>query len=108
MKITKIVLTLAGLSLAIPTIVSPVGSSPNRAKTYQRPHSGNESETKIFRGTVWMNAGRYVLRDTKEKAWYQLDDQRSAARFDGDYVRVTGILDIASNTIRVQRIEEDT
>src|SRR5579864_8510641 len=107
MKAAKIALRLAGLTLMIAAVVSPVGSSPNRVNTYQHVQIDNESETKIFKGTIWINAGRYVLRDTSETAWYQLDDQRSAAKFEGNCVKVTGTLDVASNTIRVQRIEED-
>lgn len=47
------------------------------------------------------------MRDELHKVWYQLDDQRWAARFEGKQVRVTGTLDSQNQAIHVQNIEED-
>jgi hypothetical protein len=46
---------------------------------------------------------KYVLHTGG--ADYQLDDQTQASKFDGKDVKVTGEVDQASNTIRVQSIE---
>jgi hypothetical protein len=67
----------------------------------------NDLEMKAFRSTVWLNGGRYVLRDELHRKWYELDNQRLAARFEGKEVRVTGTLDAPSNSVHVQTIDED-
>jgi hypothetical protein len=69
--------------------------------------SNNKAEVKTFSGTIWMNGDRFVLRDEREKRWYQLDaDQKAIAKFEGKEVKVTGTLDRANSEIHVQRIEE--
>ena len=72
----------------------------------QEQQSGNPKLT-TFSGTVWLNSGRFVLRDELHSLWYQLDDQRRAARFEGKEVRVTGTLDASNTVIHVRNIEED-
>jgi hypothetical protein len=47
--------------------------------------------------------GKFVLHTGGTD--YQLDDQTQASKFKGKDVKVTGQLDQASNTIRVQSIE---
>jgi hypothetical protein len=67
---------------------------------------GDKAETKVFTGTIWMNGGRFVLRDEHEKRWYQLDvDQKVVAGFEGKQVKVIGTLN-ANSEIHVQHIEE--
>jgi hypothetical protein len=51
-----------------------------------------------------MNNGKYVLEDLTEKTSYLLDDQKSAKKYEGKTVVVTGTLDNVSNTIHVQKI----
>lgn len=69
--------------------------------------SNDKPEVKTFKGTIWMNGDRFVLRDEREERWYQLDaDQKSIAKFEGKEVKVTGTLDPANSEIHVQRIEE--
>ena len=63
--------------------------------------------TEVFRGTVYSNAGRLVLRVESRRVWYQLDDQRSSRPFEGKEVRVIGTLDVSTKTIYVVSIEED-
>jgi len=68
---------------------------------------GDNTEVKIFTGTIWMSGDRFVLRDEHQKHWYQLDvDQKLVAKFEGKQVKVIGTLDAANSEIRVQRIEE--
>jgi hypothetical protein len=68
--------------------------------------SGERTEAKTFTGTIWMNGGRYVLRDERKKLWYQLDDQKLVAKFEGKQVKVIGTLGPGNSEIHVQRIEE--
>ena len=58
----------------------------------------------MFVGSITKNSsGKYVLHTGGSD--YQLDDQSQAGKYDGKDVKVTGQLDNASNTIRVQSIE---
>jgi hypothetical protein len=69
--------------------------------------SDDKTEVRVFTGTIWMNGDRFVLRDERQKHWYQLDvDQKLVAKFEGKQVKVIGTLDAANTEIRVQRIEE--
>lgn len=72
--------------------------------TQSQPSPQEQAAT--FTGTITKNGERFVLKDEAGKAWYDLDDQKSAGKFAGKRVRVTGTLDAANNTIRVQTIEE--
>jgi hypothetical protein len=67
----------------------------------------SDAQITTVKGTVWSNGGKFLLRDESQRVWYQLDDQRAAARFEGKEVRVTGTLDASDNVIHVQKIEED-
>lgn len=49
--------------------------------------------------------GKYVLYDGAKKATYMLDDQEKPKEFAGQKVKVTGTLDKATKTIKVENIE---
>lgn len=97
---------LAMLNLALGAILTAAGQShqPEASPPAQQSAS---PQLRTFSGTIWQNGGKFVLRDESHRIWYQLDDQRWAARFEGDQVRVTGVLDASNNAIRVQNIEVD-
>jgi hypothetical protein len=80
------------------------------AQTHQsaiQAQQNDKTEAKIFTGTIWMNGGRFVLRDEHKKQWYQLDvDQKVVAGFEGKQVKVIGTLDATNSEIHVQHIEE--
>ena len=59
----------------------------------------------IFLGTISKTGNQFVFTDDVSKSFYQLDDQETASRFEGKKVKVTGMLDVANNIIRVQSIE---
>jgi hypothetical protein len=105
MYVKKLLPVVAVLYLASGATVTAghATSAPNGLPQAQQ--SSNAQITTV-KGTVWSNSGRFVLRDESHHVWYQLDDQRSAARFEGKEVRVTGTLD-ANSVIHVQNIEED-
>ena len=46
-----------------------------------------------------------MLKDRVTKLTYQLDDQPRARKFIGRQVKVTGKLEMNSNTIQISRIE---
>src|SRR5579872_613499 len=94
------VLTVAILGLTVGADVSAAGPNTLR-KVLQQTQQGGDTPVSTFTGTVWMNGGKFVLRDAPHKIWYQLDDQRSASGFEGKQVRVTGTLDASNNAIHV-------
>ncbi|MGO9591941.1 MAG: DUF5818 domain-containing protein [Candidatus Acidiferrales bacterium] len=60
-----------------------------------------------YAGTiVLLNGQQFVLRDDDNDVWYNLDDQRDAAKFAGKKVWVVGKLDARTDVIHVEQIEE--
>ncbi|MGA3091907.1 MAG: DUF5818 domain-containing protein [Terriglobales bacterium] len=51
------------------------------------------------------SGNRLVLRDSENLTTYQLDDQQKAHDFLNKNVKVTGVLDASTGTIRVRAIE---
>jgi uncharacterized protein YdeI (BOF family) len=49
---------------------------------------------------------QFVLSDAANKLSYLLDDAEKASQFEGKKVKVTGTVDVASNTIHVESIQE--
>ena len=60
---------------------------------------------KTFAGKITKSNGKYVLEDPSVSSSYFLDDVKSARKFEGKNVVVTGTLDAANRTIHVQKIE---
>jgi hypothetical protein len=112
MKRKNTVLNMAMMTVVFGTVVPAVRSRSAEvgrceAQRFARQDpSGERTEAKTFTGTIWMNGGRFVLRDERKKLWYQLDDQKLVAKFEGKQVKVIGTLDAANSQIHVQRIEE--
>lgn len=72
------------------------------------PTAGSDAQTKeaqSFSGRVTKENGKVVLKDPVTKTSYQIDDVSKVKPFMGKQVKVTGKLDISSNTIRVESIE---
>ena len=63
-------------------------------------------EAETFMGTILKNGENFVLSDSATKTRYTLDDPRKARPFEGRIVKVTGTLEIASNLIHVQAIQD--
>src|SRR6185437_413362 len=66
-------------------------------------------QTQTFAGTIEkLQDGKYALVTGKtaqgQMSGHFLDDQNDAQKYDGKKVRVTGSLDMASNTIHVNKI----
>ncbi len=81
--------------------------SPQRNNAAAVPASGEAQtqEALAFTGRVMKEQGQLVLRDPITKMSYQLDDQAKAKPFVGKQVKVTGKLEMKSNTIHVEGIE---
>jgi hemolysin activation/secretion protein len=94
----------------------PTGAQPDQATAAapeQQQQQPNETQSndmkgqdaKSFTGQVAKEKGKIVLKDPVTKMSYQLDDQAKAANYVGKQVKVTGKLDMNSNTIQVESIE---
>jgi|SRR5580765_4945606 len=64
------------------------------------------TESKTFSGTILKNGDTYVLSDAGTKTSYVLDDAQKASPYEGKKVKVTGTVDVSSNTIHVETIQE--
>jgi hypothetical protein len=113
MNRTSAFLNFAIITVVFRTVVPIVGLDSIKDGVFRtqrfpmQGQSGDQTEVRTFTGTIWMNGGRFVLRDERQKHWYQLDvDQQSVAKFEGKQVNVIGTLDAANREIHVQRIEE--
>ena len=98
------------LLAALLTLVMMVGGSSAQAQQQnegQIPASGEATtqEAKSFSGNIIRENGKPVLKDPVTKVTYKLDDPAKARRYMGKHVKVTGKLEMNSNTIRVENIE---
>ena len=73
---------------------------PQRAVPPDDPDGTQEA----FTGVIVKSADKLVLFDTVNKTTYQLDDQEKAQDFVRKNVKVTGVLDPSTGTIRVRDI----
>jgi hypothetical protein len=83
-----------------------VAAAQSWAQFNQQSNSGQPIQ--IFLGTIAKVGNQFVFSDSVSKASYQLDDQKTASKFDEKIVKVTGTLDSANNLIRVQSTEAAT
>jgi hypothetical protein len=98
----RISLSLAGFVTMFTLMAAPVQSSGLATPTFQ---TQAQPVAETFMGTVLKSGGNFVLSDSATKTRYTLDDPRKARPFEGMTVKVTGTLDIASNLIHVETIQ---
>lgn len=88
------------------------GSAPSSQRE-QLPDAANQQQTSVldqlrdmatFSGKVLRSGNRLELKDAIGESTYQLDDQNQSRAFEGKNVRVTGIVDVVTNTIYVAKI----
>jgi hypothetical protein len=84
----------------------PTKAGTTRAQSPPSPQHDAGAQIRIFTGTIRKNGDQFVLREKDSQKWYQLDDQETAAKFDGKAVKVTGTFDSTANIIRIRSIEE--
>jgi hypothetical protein len=87
--------------------MSPSSQQPQAQPDPAAPPSAmsQAADTQVFSGKITKAAGKYVLKDNATKMTYSLDDQSQAKKFEGQNVKVTGMLDAQSNIIHVSVIE---
>jgi hypothetical protein len=85
----------------------PAPQEPNNAQQPDQPQAGsqgeNQRQTVMLTGEIQQQNGEYVLSDSGVN--YRLDQQGKAKRFEGQKVKVTGTLDMATNVVHVSQIE---
>ena len=70
----------------------------------EKQASNEKKEQQTFTGVIEKSGDQLVLIDPLTKTSYQLDDQRKAQELVNKNVRVTGVLDPSTGTIRVTAI----
>jgi uncharacterized protein YdeI (BOF family) len=81
----------------------PAATAPQQDS--QMSNDMQTQEAKAFSGRIVKENGELVLKDPVAKVSYKLDDQSKAKRYSGKQVKVTGKLDMDSNTIHVDSIK---
>jgi hypothetical protein len=86
---------------------APTAAQQPQQNETEMPSSGNTMthEVKAFSGRIVEENGEVVLKDPVAKVSYKLSDPAKAKQYVGKQVKVTGKLDIDSNTIAVDSIE---
>lgn len=85
---------------------SPDSSQGGQATQQQGMQPEDQTSTqKTFTGKITKSGDKFVLTDSASKTSYQLDDQQKATSFLNKNVKVTGVLDAATGTIRVTSID---
>ena len=82
---------------------SQSGSSPDASSQQPMPPDTQAVPEKIFSGKVVKSGDKLVLK--ANGTTYQLDDQQKAQDFLNKSVKVTGVLDASTGTIRVSAID---
>jgi uncharacterized protein DUF5818 len=107
LPITVMMVGLSLISLTASAQTATPPTDPSVQQPTQQPDStASASEVaKIFTGKIVKAGDKLVLTDAEGKMTYQLDDQQKAKSFLNKNVKVTGVLDNSSGTIRVNGIE---
>jgi len=80
----------------------PVQSQGSQAQDQKK--SPEDHAQKTFTGMIMKSGDKLVLSETTSNTTYQLDDQEKAQAFVNKTVKVKGVLDPSSGTIRVSAI----
>jgi uncharacterized protein DUF5818 len=105
------VAVMVGLCLVCQSAIAQSSANQQNNPAAQQapaPHpddSNSAAEMKTFTGKIVKSGDKFVLADAENKTSYQLDDQQKAQEFLNRDVKVVGVLDAATGTIRVSAIE---
>lgn len=110
--------TVAVLGLALswvqPVAFAQLDRDPAAPTAVQPGHPEEPSnsldqqlEMKTFTGKVMKVGDKLVLQDSIGESTYQLDDQRQAEGFVGRNVKVTGVVNVVTQTIHIAKIEPE-
>lgn len=98
----KVALAVAGALLILIAIPKIELAIPAQKSTAQEPRE----KAKTFTGTVMKRGDNFVLDDAVNKIAYMLDDAKKASQFEGKKVKITGTVDVTSNMLHVETIQE--
>jgi hypothetical protein len=112
--LTLLIVAIGGSSYAQQADQDPAPASRPEATMPQQQQNDAQTppasdtmthEASAFSGKITKEDGKLVLRDPVTKVSYKLDDQTQAKQYVGKSVKVSGKLDMNSNTIHVDSIE---
>jgi uncharacterized protein YdeI (BOF family) len=112
--LTLLIVAIGGSSYAQQADQDPAPASRPEATTPQQQQNDAQTppasdtmthEASAFSGKITKEGGKLVLKDPVTKVSYKLDDQTQAKQYVGKSVKVSGKLDMNSNTIQVDSIE---
>jgi hypothetical protein len=104
-------LTAALCFASQPASAQSAQDSSRNTTTQQQPmqpddqNAANPAPVKTFNGKIVKSGSKLVLSDVDNKTTYQLDDQQKAQDFLNKNVKVSGVLDASTGTIRVTAID---
>jgi hypothetical protein len=84
---------------------NPQNPAPRQQPIPSESKPPNQNQVKTFAGKIAKNNGKYVLVDLSSTYSYVLDDQKTASKYAGKVVLVTGVLDSSTNMIHVKKID---
>jgi Protein of unknown function (DUF5818) len=117
MKKMRFALSMMALTLALcfpsqPALAQSASDSALNPTAQQQPMQTDDqskavstASEKTFKGTIVQSGGKLVLTATDSTTTYQLDDQQTAQGFLNKSIKVTGVLDASTGTIRVRAID---
>ena len=82
-------------------------ANPGTQNEPQMPAAGSDAQTqdaKAFTGRIVKENGKIILKDPVTKNSYQLDDVSKVKSYMGKEVKITGKLDMNSNTIHIETV----
>jgi hypothetical protein len=105
------ILRIPAIALALgatsgPAIHANAVCAFQQSQSPKQPNPDRPTQVRTFMGTIAKSGSQFVLRESPSEKWYQLDDQETAAKFDGKAVKVSGTLDGVGNIIHIRSIEE--
>lgn len=98
----KILFSVAGALLVLTATPMRGRAAPPSPSMQQE----SKPQTKTFSGTIMKKGDDFVLNDSAHKITYILDDAQKASQYEGKKVKVTGTVDVATNMIHVETIQE--
>ncbi|MFY9845251.1 MAG: DUF5818 domain-containing protein [Terriglobales bacterium] len=100
---------LVALSFAIQPLfgqsVATEQPSTQSQSQFRAQNAGNAVGVMTFSGRIVKSGNKLLLTDADNQVTYQLDDQRKAQDFLNKSVKVRGVLDAVTGTIRIAAIE---
>lgn len=73
----------------------------------QGTNAMGQPDVATFAGKIMKSGDKLVLQDSIGESTYELDDQKNAKPFEGKNVKVTGTVDVVTNTIGVAEIRPE-